>query len=318
MNTQAYLLCIKAPDSSVGWKSPKGGKNVLSWGSFTKKLGSIIASGDFILGDSLDNPFIKFIRVQSVSHEIAFGSKQWAYDPEKEVKSPLVGPLPEGAERPEVVTGKGDWVSRGKGPTDYDVLGARNDLYQKYLNRVESVTGVTDIAAGLGTRFASLFTRRNEFADVVKPDQKAFVFSKFIDNATPQFAYAASAQEPLWLCVFFFRRRIGTDITGTGVRLPFLMIGLWKSQITGWSISNMMETVKLKYKGIAWAHIPPAADTNAPGWVPAMRWWNVDDPGGGGLGSWAVLMTGLTTVLTTICAGFTAIAQVRSEDGAAL
>jgi type VI protein secretion system component Hcp len=144
---------------------------------------------------------------------------------------------------------------------------------------------------------SSLALKRNTFAGTTKPEHGDITITKLVDNATPQLAFACSAQEPIWYTFLYFRRRIGGGISG--VRMPFLTIGLYKSLITSWGIGgNMTETIKMNYKSIAWASIPPWSDTNlALAGIPAMRWWSNDDVAGGNKGGWALLMQGLTAAL---------------------
>jgi type VI protein secretion system component Hcp len=234
---------------------------------------------NFVMGDSLDVPFIKFIKVQSVSHAIGFdaGNK---------------------VTRVEDVDGKNTAVtySNAKEAGGYDagdnyskwritpregVVGERHSRWQ-----TQSVASISDArqkrstASGHGLgglRFFSGF-KNNDYLNISLPDHNEFTFTKLVDNATPQLAYGCSAQEPYYFAAFFFRRRIGAGIEG--VRLPFMGIGLTKCLITSWGLSDETETITLKYKQIMWGTFDQIADINAPTGM-SYRTWDTDKKEGG-------------------------------------
>lgn len=312
MNTQIYMLCFKDPGGAWNNDASKTMKAALT----AKKILRAITNLDFILGDSLDVPFVKFIRVQGVEHGIsfpgtsthrAFADGEW----QEKVTGSKAGDY-EDASNPS-------WFGVGEEAWHHDTYTQWNKDFDRYEEDKGTIIGATKYANKRmhRRRAGQVFGfRRNKFTDITKPDHDDITITKLVDNATPQFAYAASAQEPFWYTFLYFRRKIGGGIPKTGVRMPFLMIGLYKSLITSWSLGgDMAETIKMNYSSIAWASIPPWADTNIPlAGVPAMRWWTTDDNKGGNKGGWALILAALTGALTAAAGGL-ALACSDDEGG---
>lgn len=252
MNTQIYLMLVRKVNPNLPTAA---------------KVAAMLKN--FVGGDSLDVPFVKFIRVQSVSHSIGFGGE-------------------------ESVTQVEDGVARtyktdtGGSASDYDPTNVTRRVhkdtglaYDVHANRWgHTITsGITKARMG-GGRQGGFFSRfkNNQYLNINLPDHDNFTFTKSIDNATPQLSYGCSAQEPFYFAAFFFRRRIGAGING--VRLPFMTLGLTKCLITGWSLEDETEKVTLKYKDIMWSTWDQIADVNVPTGASA-RVWNTETQEGG-------------------------------------
>ncbi len=210
MNTQIYLLLVKKMNPHLPKTLPLMLKNA-------------------ILGDSLDVPFLKLIRVKSINQQIEF-----------------------------------------EGETELTEV--RNGALNVVSTSGNSVGSYADASGGNrhanGGRLTSM--KANSFANLTLPSHSAFSFTKWLDNATPQLAYACTAQSPISEAIFFFRRRIGAGIAG--VRMPFMCIRLKKCLISGWSMSGDAETVTLKYREIMWATFDQLADINLPAGMSARLW----------------------------------------------
>jgi type VI protein secretion system component Hcp len=249
---------------------------------FVPKLLTAVAKLDFVLGDSLDIPFVKFIRVSSVSHDIGKGFTSGSY---ADARTDVFG------------VNIDDWKA-GKSPEKYEVDDTASDDEKAWAQRATARAAKAQ-PNRWGTALGGLFLNHNRFAKVALPDHGDITITKQVDNATPQFAYSASAQEPIWWTFLFFRRRIGAALPGTGVRMPFFVIGLYKSLITSWSLDGkMVEKITMNYADIAWASNPEWADTNIPtAGIPATRHWSTEGRKGGSKGSWGILLAGLTAGL---------------------
>jgi len=250
VNAQIYLLLVRKVNPDLPWamKVPLFLKN-------------------FVMGDSLDAPFMKFIRVQSVSHSIEFGGGQ-------SVTQKVAGQNKAETFWTEGHTSDGEYDDRSAHMGTSPTFGITGD---SRWDKVKSAgKNVGKYAYGLG--FSQFDATRNNFTKTQLPGHGEFTFTKFIDNSTPQLAYGCSAQEPFYFAGFFFRRRIGMGVSG--VRWPYLGIGLTKCLITGWSLSNDTETVTLKYKHIMWGTFDQLADYNVPTGF-SYRVWNSDEKSGG-------------------------------------
>ncbi len=219
-----------------------------------------------ILGDSLDVPFLKFIRVNNFEHSIGFAGETSKNVIENgQVKSYSSG---EG--------GMGGYNQSGTvdvrgGTKTTDRWGNREfRAPNQDLKRVAKNTAAP--------KYTSKF-KNNEFVNLKLPEHNDLTFTKPVDNATPQLAYACTAQEPLSEAIFFFRRRIGAGVAG--VRLPYFMCRLQKCLITSWGLDDdLNESVTLKYKEILWATYDQLADINAPTGM-SSRVWDVEQQEGG-------------------------------------
>ncbi len=282
MNTQIYLMLVRKinPNLPTAVKIPLLLKN-------------------FVMGDSLDAPFIKFIRVQSVSHSIGFG----------------------GGSSVTRVEGEGEDAkavnySTGTKPTKYGDMDKNVNVggdNSRYVDRWEDWDVGNDRTSGYGIgglRFFSGF-KNNDYLNISLPEHNELTFKKYVDNATPQLAYGCSAQEPYYFAAFFYRRKIGAGIKG--VRLPFMGIGLTKCLITGWSLDDEMESVTLKYKNIMWGTFDQLADINAPTGM-SYRVWDTDNKEGGETTK-GLLLQGLIAGLTAAgAAAVTAITGGFADD----
>lgn len=261
MNTQIYLLLVRKvnPHLPMAAKVPLMLKN-------------------FVMGDSLDAPFLKFIKVQSVSHSIGFAGEDKVT---------------------EVVDGaaKTFKTSTGKSASGYNVRsdpqwggGGYSTIHDRWGavettsfndHRKHTPAGSRQFGfIGGGFSDPGFFSgfKNNQYVNINLPGHKDFVFTKLVDAATPQLAYGCSAQEPFYFAAFFFRRRIGAGIDG--MRMPFMGIGLRKCLITGWSLGDEVETITLKYKQLVWGAFDQTADINAPTGL-SQRVWDTDKNEGG-------------------------------------
>jgi len=258
MNTQIYLMLVRKvnPKLPLPMRIPLMLKN-------------------FVMGDSLDVPFIKMIKVQSVSHKIGFdeGGKITRVEGEgKDAKAVTYSSAKEAG-----AYGAGDAYSDIQVMPRKGVLGEVSNRWQtRTVASLDSKVKTSGYGMG-GLRFFSGF-KNNDYLNISLPDHNEFTFTKLVDNATPQLAYGCSAQEPYYFAAFFFRRRIGAGIEG--VRLPFMGIGLTKCLITSWDLSDETETVTLKYKQIMWGTFDQVADINAPTGM-SYRTWDTDKKEGG-------------------------------------
>jgi len=222
MNTQIYLLLVKQSNLPTAAAIPMLLKNA-------------------ILGDSLDVPFLKFIRVRSIRQTVEFEGE---------------------TELTEVQTD-------AQGVKSLNVVSTSGNSAGSYA----AAAGTNRSGA-----FGMTAVNRNNFTNINLPAHSAFGFTKSLDNATPQLAYSCTAQSPFSHAVFFFRRRIGAGIAG--VRMPFMCIWLKKCLISGWSMSGDSENVSLKYREITWATFDQLADINIPTGMSA-RVWNTESKEGG-------------------------------------
>ncbi|MFN3160447.1 MAG: type VI secretion system tube protein Hcp [Rubinisphaera brasiliensis] len=110
------------------------------------------------------------------------------------------------------------------------------------------------------------------------PEHNEFVFTKNVDNATPQLAFAASSQEPIGHAVFAFRRRIGVGVQG--VRLPYMMVFLRECLVNNWALDGDQETVSLQYQRIHWLTYDQVTDWNYPTGM-SNRYWDDKNKKGG-------------------------------------
>lgn len=240
---------------------------------------------NLVLGDSLDVPFMKFIRVQSISHGIAFGASQSAGDVDGQWTKEFFGKTTAQGDRWLQQKSMGSYVDKGK------------VHYQ-----LEDVPNPYRDGKGANWRaFKGIFSsKNNQFAQMVLPEHGALTFTKNLDIATPELAFGCTAQEPFSLAVFFFRRRIGAGIKG--VRLPYFALGLRNCLITEWHLDDDTEKVNLNYKQVAWWVVDQAADINAPTGSTG-RYWDASSNSGGESGLShlvALIATALTAATAAI------------------
>lgn len=256
MNTQIYLMLVRKVNPNL--PAPAKAAAMLK---------------NFIMGDSLDAPFLKFIKVQSVSHSIEFGGEQSVTERHGKIAKTY---------KTDTGSSAGDYSqSRTR---DHKWLAGRTVTYDRWGNKLHSGGGRDDRTYARNTGFTGGFKglvstfKNNQYVNINLPDHDDFTFTKLVDNATPQLAYGASAQEPFYFAAFFFRRRIGAGIDG--MRMPFMGIALRKCLITSWSLDDETEKISLKYKHICWGTFDQVADINAPTGM-SQRVWNTESNEGG-------------------------------------
>ncbi len=285
MNTQIYLLLKKTGDFNPATLNLKDLKNL-------------------ILGDALDMPFVKWIRITGLSNSIGFssgtirsinaagdmveksyGSSAGSYD-----QSLNASTFTDGGRRDvdHLDYNRGGMTSSY---TSYEGVN-RFGFSGKVKPKVEGEFITKNYGAGVnapltaptgGTKFEGAgnksFTRfQNSKLKISLPDHDSLTFTKNCDNATPQLAFAASAQEPVKHALFAFRRRIGNGVQG--IRVPFMIIWLRECLIEGWELNGDVETVKIKYKTIKWCSYDQVSDWNMPTGM-SNRDWDTQDQSGG-------------------------------------
>ena len=213
--SQVYLLLFR--EGAFNYNAPLSAWNVATL------LPSALLK-DMVWGDSLDVPFMKWIRVEDLQHEIGYHKKD-----------------------------KGGFVHPGGAYADRDVYGLATGL-DEALNIVGSLLPsavcVTDYASNTGH-------------PISLPPHGELEFSCFPGKQTPQLSFGCMAQEKFPLAIFCFRRRIGPGLGGIRnpqfvIGLKDCMVRDWS--IGG----NLMESAKLSYNKIAWGAIDVVADTNLP------------------------------------------------------
>ena len=276
MKSDIYLFLLRQEGKFETFKDAysKGGKAAIGMKLLKWLKG-------FVMGDSLDAPFIKFIKVGTVSHSISFGSddKQLKYDN---------AALQEG-EWTELNHSRGEFNSKSHALQNADLVA--KDYAADFL-RQGGMWKTIDRTRRTASR-RSAFDSGNMFLNSHTPSHGALSFSKKIDKATPQLAFGCSAQERFPFGIFFYRRRTGLGIEGS--RMPYMVIGVDKVLISSWSLNGDDETVTLKYKRIGWAATDQISDTNVsiPGFT---RTWDVESRTGGE-GGWALGLQALTLAL---------------------
>lgn len=263
INSDIYLLLSQT--HAGAYKKVEGNKAMALM--LLKKL---IAA--MVIGDSLDAPFLGFIRVQGVKHDIALG---------KDTK-PLEWEV--GADE--------------KLDTDDEKLRGRQEKVIKFRAPTPEMQARIDAAYD-----KAIGEQRNKFATSHLPDQNAFEFTKFIDCATPQLAYACSVQAKFPLAMFFFRKKVGLGLGG--VRIPYLNIALRKVRITGYSVADDKETIKLQYGDIAWAALGQVGDSNLPFPVVSARMYDAEGKRGSewNESGWAYLVQAIGAAMSLIAGG---------------
>ena len=291
MNTQIYLMLVR----KVNPKLP-----------LVAKIPLMLKN--FILGDSLDTPFFKFIRVQSISSSIGFAGEKSVTLRHSRSGHAKTYKTETGKEASDYDAEQDTRWGADTGGKWYNV-GGRHGWSAEGTTKTERAASV--MRSGVVPWASSVTLKNNNFANINLPEHSEFVFTKNIDNATPQLAYGCSAQEPFYFAAFFFRRKIGAGIAG--VRLPYMGIGLTQCLINGWSLSDDVETVTLSYKKIMWGTFDQTADINAPTGM-SYRVWETDKKTGGETAA-GLLIQGLIAGLTLAgtAAGTLAVGGFGSE-----
>ncbi|HLJ11977.1 MAG TPA: type VI secretion system tube protein Hcp [Planctomycetaceae bacterium] len=255
MNSQVYLLLVRGTDALP--------KSAAAIGVALKAL-----LLDMIRGDSLDVPYLNFIRVGSVAQSIGTIKEEYSYADASGL-------------------GIHDFTP---GVTDTDSAGRSVLKYLQALDRLApkpipppppSAFGVPSNVGGLSTHL---------------PTQGTITFNKLLDGATPQLAFGCSTQEPFRFALFYFQRKVGFNLGS--VVFPHLVLGLQRVMIRKWEMADDTEKVTLAYQKICWGAYNPWADAPIPQSVSTRYWDCVNNTGGYGLTEPFCLFTlGITTAL---------------------
>ncbi|WP_013628084.1 type VI secretion system tube protein Hcp [Rubinisphaera brasiliensis] len=299
MNNQIYLVLKRTGEFDA---------NVL--GNVAK------AAKDLILGDSMDVPFVKWINVTGVNNSIGFSSGKVrslvntaaaGAEPRYELQTASYGTSAgdyEDAMSPTDAPEEGIGGYRNAGPRRFVNNGRRYRLqarerqvrevsYSRYRGKITQNTSQLQARANhawhnvgdertrttyehTGAFFTPDFD--NAKLKINLPEHNEFVFTKNVDNATPQLAFAASSQEPIGHAVFAFRRRIGVGVQG--VRLPYMMVFLRECLVNNWALDGDQETVSLQYQRIHWLTYDQVTDWNYPTGM-SNRYWDDKNKKGG-------------------------------------
>ena len=285
--------------------------------SIVPKLLSPIPLAGVIGGDSLDMPFIKWMKLTSFSNSIGFssGKERQVYESqaahgnvgdedyrEAEYKvrevgygtsagsfSSSRGNAGDVASGPYVVK---DWLNvnrthtRELGVTRWGrgaITQSRTDsAKRKSVDSDWKINRGSWSSGRKGSQFRAMpgFWDRynNRHLNIDLPGHNDVEFTKNVDNATPQLAYACSSQHPIGTAVILFRRRIGLGVRG--IRVPFMAVMLSKCLMTGWSLSGEDESCSMQYEEIAWCTYDQIADFNVATGM-SNRTWDTESKKGG-------------------------------------
>jgi len=296
MNNQVYLFLKRKGDLS--------------------STGLFKTAKDVIMGDSLDMPFVKWINVTGLSNSIGFSSGKVRSlvntakadeEPQYELQTAAYGTSAGEYERAMSIERAADEDLGGYedlGRQAYRVRRRRINLntrnryesvvnYDRYHGKVTTTTRQKQINYR-GTwhdqhapEVETTYQHNNRFftpdfdnakLKINLPDHNEFTFTKNVDNATPQIAFAASSQEPLTHAIFAFRRRIGVGIQG--VRLPYMMVYLRDCLVSSWKLDGDQETVSIQYRRVHWLTYDQVTDWNYPTGM-SNRYWDVKNKKGG-------------------------------------
>lgn len=334
MSTEIYFRIIKDVDPS----------DDVTGASLIAKLMSPIPLPGVICGDSLDMPFIKWMKLTGFKNSIGFDSGTMRRiegdGDDAEVKSydygrssssygaaRTGGDDAEGpAERQERDVVEEDVESIGTIRRGRMTTGKRTgrDRFGSFTQKKTRKRSLRRAGRGLewgdwgaesdwGKRsrpFLSNFSNPNNFLNINLPNHNSVSFSKRIDNATPQLAYACSCQEPIGTAMVLFRRRIGLGIRG--IRVPFMAIMLSKCLLSDWELDGEDESCSMSYQEIRWCTYDQIADFNVATGMSARQWDTADNTGGesavmygvlGGIAAAAMLGAGLDTGISAAVSG---------------
>lgn len=281
MDSQIYLLLLRQSGSYKNWAEKfKSAKTAVQVAMIAKEL---LNPKDLILGDSLDAPFVKFIRVTGVNHKIGFekdGESKfeesgWAY--------------------------KDAWKEETETSTQY----APNPFL-----RTTTSTKMTQSDRSPGKHLRGQWGAfGNQFVQSRIPEHGEIEFSKHVDSATPQLAYGCSAQEKFPLAIFFYRRKVGLGMGG--IRWPYFVTAAFNCKLTEWEMKDDGESVSLFYKQISWCGYDQWADTNI-SYPWSTRWFDQENYTGG-QGGLALAVQLLIADLIALSAAISAAAT--ASDG---
>lgn len=238
MNGQCYLFLIRhpIPDNPTLLKA---------------KLPFILK--DIIRGDSLDVPFVNFIRCYEFNHEIGSGGLSYGDRTGSRVK----------------------WVNAPAEPPPGQEL-SRMQRAQKWFSTKPGIH-LTHTRSLQGTNSWTGDDEPGLFNDRM-PEHGSVCFTKNLDAASPQLSFGCSAQERFPLAVFFFRRKTTFNIGG--VVHPHTVIGYQNCLISDWSTDGNTETVQLNYEVMGMAAFTQIADSKLPQGVSWRTWDTVNNVGG--------------------------------------
>lgn len=281
MNGQVYLLLARHP-------LPDTKADLLM--QMKTLLGSVIR------GDSLDVPFLNFIKCHSFSHSIGeaaysysdrTGEKVKGLNEDQFVGSMLGGSaLAYGTLVAGAAAGPVGWAAGGAALGVGGLgLGARAALVNRGARHNAALPGhawMSDDESGLNDKM---------------PKHKSVVFSKTLDAASPQLSFGCSAQERFPLAVFFFRRKTTFNIGG--VVNPHTVIGYKNCTISDWETDGNTETVSLTYEEMGMGAFTQIADSKIPQGISWRTWDRVNNSGGEGM-YWGSLLIPLTVGIVAI------------------
>lgn len=195
-----------------------------------------------VRGDSLEVPFMNFIKVNSIEHNIGGFGSGGAKDYSdlnkfhrgtfwhKEAQESTAAEWTKWQER----DAGGEWQNRSR------MTSASNNW------RWTGEPPMTEPGALRGSL----------------PEQQHLSFSKSLDSATPQLAYGCTSQEQFKVALFYFRRKVAFNVAS--VQFPYMVIGLENVIIRDWSLDGDAENMKLSYDRICWGSVSQFGDTPVP------------------------------------------------------
>lgn len=273
MDSQVYLLLVRQSGSYKDFVDKLKNATAMTVVVLIKQI-----LKDMITGDSLDAPFVKFIRLNGVSHQMSFkGGREFSRS---------------GSARSD------DWEESYTAGSFAPNPMERKTLVQK-AKRSNTFKGTLLKDWGGG----------NTFVQSKLPEHGAISFTKNIDTATAQLAYGCAAQEKFPLAIFFYRRKAGLGIGG--IRLPYFVMACFKSKIENWKIDGDQESADLHYKTISWCSYDQWADTNV-SYPWSTRWFNQETFKGGQGG----VALGLQVLVAGLVLAAGAVAGAATGGGA--
>lgn len=215
MQSNCYLFLLR-------WNSSLP-KSALEMAAFIPKIPTSV-----VRGDSLETPFMNFIKVDSVSHNI--------------------GGFGEGA---------------GKDYSDLEKLNRGVFWHDEGDSQEAKWTNNKAGNSGNAWRYTGEAPMTEPGAmNGSLPEQQHFSFTKPLDSATPQLAYGCSTQEQYKIALFYYRRKVSFGVSA--VQFPYMVVGMQNAIIRGWSLDDDSETITMSYDRICWGAISQFADTPVP------------------------------------------------------
>jgi type VI protein secretion system component Hcp len=243
-----------------------------------------------IIGDSMDAPFMGFIKCTNIDHEIGLGSSQ------KELEYGDSHLLPDD----HLQSARKQAITR----SNYDRYKAAHDDPANQAQQAQIQTAYDKVRKSIDKAYhKAVEEQRHAFINTHLPKHDEFTFTKMVDRSTPQLAFGCSAQERFPCALFFLRKKVGFGLGG--IRIPHLVIGLRKVRISKWKMGEEKETVSLRYGDIAWAALGQVADSDIPMPIPTARLFSTEENAGGENFSsgWAYGMQAIAAAATLIAGG---------------